>query len=220
MLYAKTIKVVPQILADLGLVAWATLWVFLGIKVHGVFLLLTHPAFATQESAQMLSDLFLGAAQSVHDVPVVGSLLEPPLDSFGSTMASLVAATMTFIHFVQITAVVLGIIVVAVPVVLYLWKWLPWRFAFVREATAGKRLIPADASPEFFALRAIAGAPMRDLARITPDPMGAWNRGDPEVIRRLANLELRRTGLKLPRPRTGVKMISDLNADASDKDLR
>ena len=54
-----------------------------------------------------------------------------------------------------------------------------------------------DVASELFALRAIANAPIRDLVKITKDPMGAWKSGDMDIIRKLANLELREDGLSL-----------------------
>jgi hypothetical protein len=44
---------------------------------------------------------------------------------------------------------------------------------------------------------------MRVLARVSDDPAGAWRARDPEVVRRLAELELADVGLRpkrLPRP--------------------
>ncbi len=40
--------------------------------------------------------------------------------------------------------------------------------------------------------------PMHVLARISDDPVAAWRRGDQQVIDALAEVELRRNGLRLP----------------------
>ena len=138
-------------------------------------------------------------------VPVLGTVLSPPLSTFSQGMSSLVVALQHFVHFVDVSSIVVATIVVVVPVGYYLWKWFPWRFSFVREATAGKKLLPGENCAELFALRAIANSPMRDLAKITNDPMGAWMDGDEEIIRKLAQLELRRDGLTLPKKRTDLR---------------
>jgi hypothetical protein len=39
---------------------------------------------------------------------------------------------------------------------------------------------------------------MHKLAKISDDPVTAWREGDTAVITRLADLELRSTGLRLP----------------------
>jgi hypothetical protein len=41
---------------------------------------------------------------------------------------------------------------------------------------------------------------MHRLAKISDDPVGAWREGDTTVIAQLADLELRSTGLKGPKP--------------------
>ena len=69
---------------------------------------------------------------------------------------------------------------------------MPRRVRFVLQASAGSevhRLVTADL--ELFALRAMANQPMHRLARVSADPVRAWREGDPDVVRRLAMLELR-----------------------------
>ena len=76
--------------------------------------------------------------------------------------------------------------------------WLVLRGRFVRRASAAQRFIDNAADLDLFALRAMAGQPMRKLAAISSDPTGAWRRGDEATIRSLALLELRDTGLRPP----------------------
>ena len=199
MFYATTRKKVPQILSDLGLVLWCVLWGYLSSKVRQLILLFAVPAQDAQGSASDLAASMDSAASSMDGVPILGAVLSPPLNAFSDGLGSLVVTLQHYVRFVDVSSIVVATVVVVVPVAYYLWKWLPWRFTFVREATAGKKLLPAEASAELFALRAIAHAPMRELARITDDPMGAWRRGDEAVIRKLADLELRRDGLRLPK---------------------
>ena len=61
-----------------------------------------------------------------------------------------------------------------------------------------QRFIDESADLDLFALRALARQPMHLLARISPDPAGAWRRSDPGVVRELALLELRTVGLHPP----------------------
>ena len=44
----------------------------------------------------------------------------------------------------------------------------------------------------------MASQPMHILATVTDDPVKAWRSGDTAVINRLAELELRRSGLRMP----------------------
>ena len=79
-----------------------------------------------------------------------------------------------------------------------LWFYLPSRLRFVRRATAGQRYLDSGADLDLFALRAMAHQPLHVLAGIDADPAGAWRRGDPDVVDRLARLELRSVGLRPP----------------------
>ena len=202
MLYASTKKVVPQALSDIGLVLWTVLWIFLAVKVRDLVRLIGVPAVKARDGAQNMSRSLYETASSVHGVPVLGDVLTPSLNSFGTALATMAVTAQQFINFVNTSAIVLATLVFAVAFGVYLWKWVPWRFEFVREATAGRKLIPADAADRLFALRAMANAPMHELVKITRDPMGAWQRGDTAVIRKLADLELARDGLRLPRTKS------------------
>jgi hypothetical protein len=65
-------------------------------------------------------------------------------------------------------------------------------------ARAAQAFLDEGADLDLFALRAMATQPMHVLAAISPDPVGAWRAGDRSVIDRLAEVELRRSGLTLP----------------------
>ena len=83
--------------------------------------------------------------------------------------------------------------IVLIVVVVYL----PLRYRFIRQATAGRRFVRSTDDLDLFALRAMARQPLHRLARISEDPVGAWRRGDPRVVRDLAALELRDSGLSM-----------------------
>ena len=76
--------------------------------------------------------------------------------------------------------------------------WAVLRGRFIRRATAAQRFIDEAADLDLFALRAMARQPMSRLARVCDDPAGAWRRSDQEMIRALAVLELRDSGLRPP----------------------
>jgi len=195
MFYASTKKVVPQALSDAGLVIWTGLWIFLAVKLRGLIRLIAVPAEKARDGALDMSQSLYNSANSLHGIPVLGDVL----NSFGTALNGLAVTAQQFVSFINISSIVVATLVFAIAFGLYLWKWVPWRFQFVREATAGRKLLPADAADRLFALRAMANAPMHELVKITRDPMGAWQRGDEAVIRKLADLELARDGLKLPR---------------------
>jgi hypothetical protein len=92
---------------------------------------------------------------------------------------------------------VLGSVTIAIPVLFALLIWLPPRIRFARRATAARKFIDEAADLRLFALRAMANQPMHRLAAISDDPVEAWEANDEGVIRQLATLELRSTGIRL-----------------------
>ncbi len=103
----------------------------------------------------------------------------------------------------QTLAFWLGIAVALIPILIALAVYLPPRIRFVRRATAGKRFLDSTADLDLFALRAMTNQPLHVLARVSDDPAGGWRDRDPDVVRRLAELELRDCGLHAPRELVG-----------------
>ena len=70
-----------------------------------------------------------------------------------------------------------------------------------RDAEWGERFfhLTDPDGHELLALRALANGTLADLAGVGGDPVAAWRRGDPLVMRRLAGLELKRAGVRPPR---------------------
>ncbi len=85
------------------------------------------------------------------------------------------------------------------PVVIVVLFWLVARLRFARRAGAAQRFVDGAPDLDLFALRAIANQPMPRLAKVSHDPAGAWRRGDPEVVRALAVLELKECGIRPPK---------------------
>jgi hypothetical protein len=71
------------------------------------------------------------------------------------------------------------------------------RIRFARRASNARRLVSAGAGVDLLALRALAGQRLTSLTAIDPDPMAAWRRGDDAVMRSLAALELKSSGVRL-----------------------
>jgi hypothetical protein len=114
------------------------------------------------------------------------------------SLQSIIDAADDQVAAVERAASLLGWLVFLIPVVLLLVLWLPARIRFFLRARAAQRFLDADADLDLFALRAMVGQPMHVIAAISDDPVAAWRRGDREVIRALAGIELRRTGLNPP----------------------
>jgi hypothetical protein len=192
-----------QVLADLFFVAWLVAWAWIGTEVHDGTIELAGPARQTDSSATSMAEQLRDAGGRLGEAPLVGDELALPFDKAASGADGIAAAGRDTVEAVERLALLLGLSVALIPILVAAAVHLPMRWRFVREATAGARFIDAREDLDLFALRALANQPMRVLARVSDDPAGAWRARDPEVVRRLAELELAEVGLrpgKLPGP--------------------
>lgn len=211
-LYADTsARRTLQIVGDLTLVVWVWLWISIAEKVHDSTLRLSTPGHKIDASASDLASRLRDAGKTVAKVPFVGDDARAPFDGAGRAATGLSEAGRQQVEAVQSLAHWLGLAVALIPILALLLFYLPQRITFVRRATAGQRFLDAGADLDLFALRAMAHQPLHVLARVDPDPAGAWRRGEAAVIDELAGLELRSVGLRVPaglssRPRPGGRV--------------
>jgi hypothetical protein len=189
-----------QLAADVGLLAWAVLWVLVARAVHGAVLALAGPGEAVADLGRSISETMGSAAGAAEDVPVVGDELASPFDALGSAGGSVTGAGQGAADAVSTLAAVLAVALVLLPVGWLLVRWLSWRLGWLREATAAERLLRYGAGGtvdlELLAARAMATAPLPQLARLPAGTGAGWRAGDPVALRALAGLELRRLGLR------------------------
>lgn len=187
-----------QMLGDLLLIGWVYLWVRVAGVVHDATLSLAAPGEEIADAGSGLADKLRDAGRTVGEVPFVGDEVRAPFDGAGGAADRIAAAGQAQVEAVQTLAFWLGLSVGAIPILIALGIYLPMRWRFIRTATAGRRFIDSSDDLDLFALRAMANQPLHRLAKISDDPAGAWRRRDLEVVRRLAALELRDSGLSVP----------------------
>ena len=188
-----------QLGADLGLVAWAVLWVLVARVVHKAVLVLAGPGEAVADLGRSISDSMSSAAGAAQDVPFVGDELATPFDALGNAGGTVTDVGETASDAVHTLAAVLAVVLVVLPVGWLLVRWLPWRVRWARDAGAAARLAGSSAPDlELLAARAMATAPLPRLARLPAGTGSGWRAGDPAALRALAGLELERLGLRTP----------------------
>lgn len=185
-----------QVLADLLFVAWLVLWVWIGTAVHDGTAQLAEPARQTDSAATSMAEQLRDAGGQLGEAPLVGDELAVPFDRAADASDGIAAAGRDTVEAVEQLALLLGLSVALIPILIVSAIHLPLRWRFIRQATAGARFIDASEDLDLFALRALANQPMHVLARISDDPAGAWRARDPDVVRRLAALELADAGLR------------------------
>ncbi|WP_199424635.1 hypothetical protein [Actinotalea solisilvae] len=187
-----------QVVGDLLVAAWVLVWALVGRAVHDAVAELAAPGRTLEDAGTSLESGLQQAGERVADVPLVGDDLRAPFDSAGEAAGTLTQAGVDIQDGVAQAATVAGWSVALWPVVVVLGAWVWARVRFARRSTSARRLVAAGADLDLFALRALARMPLATLARVSDDPAGDWRRGDEDVVRRLAALELRSVGVRLP----------------------
>src|SRR4051795_4567281 len=187
-----------QLLTDLFFLLWLVAWVWVGHVVQHGTMQLSVVGQQTDRSASSLASGLTSAGDSLRDLPVVGGGVSAPFDQMSSASQALAEAGRQQVTAVHRLAWVLGISIATIPILTVGIFFVPTRWRFAREATAGARFIDTAEDLDLFALRALARQPMHVLARVSDDPAGAWRGRDPAVVNALAALELRDCGLRVP----------------------
>lgn len=185
-----------QLTGDLVVLVWIVLWAVLGHAVHDATLNLAEPGHRVESASTSLADRLDATGNAVGDLPVVGGAAAEPLQQAGKAAEQLADAGRAQVRAVERLANWLGWSVALIPILGALLLYLPPRIRFVRRAAAGRALVDSAADLDLFALRALAHQPLARLAAISEDPAAAWRERDPEVVGRLAALELAAVGLR------------------------
>lgn len=187
-----------QVVGDLLVLAWVVVWALVGRAVHDAVAQLAAPGRTLEDAGTSLESGLQQAGERVAEVPLVGDDLRAPFDSAGEAAGTLTQAGVDLQDGVAQAATVAGWSVALWPVVVVLGAWVWARLRFARRSASARRLVAAGTDLDLFALRALARMPLATLARVSDDPAGDWRRGDERVVRRLAALELRSAGVRLP----------------------
>ncbi|MBE3000884.1 hypothetical protein IDM40_19620 [Nocardiopsis sp. HNM0947] len=198
-LYAERhLRAAAQITSDLLALAWTAFWVLAALSLHEMIMSLARPGELLESAGSDMTDHMSTAAENVEQVPMAGEALATPFTSVGEAGESLSSAGTSFQESIGTLALVLPLLTAALPVLLLAATWFPARARWVARANSARRLRHLDpgARERLLALRALSSAPAGHLAGVHEDPAGAWHDAEPAAVRDLADLELRRLGLK------------------------
>jgi hypothetical protein len=186
-----------QIVVDLLAVAFIAAWIWLGALVYSLVIGLTDFGVQMEKAGAGFRDTMTDVGDNLGGVPLIGSGIRGPFDSASSAGATLEAAGASQQVAVQNLATGLGLGIAVLPVLAILVVWLVPRIRFARRASHAKGLVSAGVGLDLLALRALSNQRLPVLASIDADPAGAWRRGDASVMRSLAALELKSSGVRL-----------------------
>lgn len=193
-----------EIGADVVTLLWLTIWISLGVRLYGFLAHLAGAGRLVSEGGQGISGAGETIGSAIEGVPLIG---EGAADGVRGALAGAGAPLITFgtdlERLLIIVSALLGLLLVAVAVVPWLNRYLPWRIAKWRRLNAASRAIrgsrrgrdpiPEAAIQSLLASRAIHRLEYDELLEFTPDPFGDWIAGNHE---RLARAELDRVGLR------------------------
>jgi hypothetical protein len=187
-----------QVGADVGMLAWVVIWVLVARAVHAAVLVLAEPGRAVEDLGRSVAGNMNSAADAAEGVPLVGDELAAPFGSLADASGAVSGAGRSAQDAVDTLATVLAVVLVLLPVGWLLLRWLPARLRYAREAGAARRLLAGTPDLEILAARALATAPLPQLAALPAGTGAAWRAGEPSAVRALAGLEVGRLGLRLP----------------------
>lgn len=186
--------------ADLATLVWVVFW---GGIVWQLFQFLAGFAEAGRTIRAGGDGLVQGGrdlGESLAGLPLVGSQVRDiardaiggagrPLSEFGTELE----------QFIFVVAIVLALLLALVTLGPWLTRYLPWRWARLRQLRAAHRAIRtapgkgAAGIERSLAMRAVSRLDYADLLEFTPDPLGDWVSGRHD---RLARAELASVGLR------------------------
>lgn len=197
----RPLRCAGQVLADVLVVSWTALWIWIAVAVHSAVVALGSAGYRLRDAADGVATHLREAGDVATRVPLAGDRLATPLVSAGGAASDVAGAGRQLADGVNSAALPVTLTLLVLTVLPIVVPWLLARGRYARRAGATAELARSPAGTRLLALRALAGAPPRRLIAVDADPVSAWTREDPGVTATLAALELQRTGLRAPKPR-------------------
>jgi hypothetical protein len=199
--YATTpTRLLAQLISDLVVIAWTTVWVLVGMAVHSAVSTIADFGRQVEGGANGIAGNLDSAGDGANSVPLIGDTLSKPLTAAGNAAREIAGAGHTLGVTASWLAWLLALAVAAPPILAIAMPWLFLRVRFFRRKWTALTLARTPAGEQLLALRALANRPLAKLAAIHADPVGAWRSYDAVAIHGLAALELQAAGV---RPRRG-----------------
>ena len=186
-----------QIIGDVLALAAIAAWVWLGITVYQLVENLAAFGVQMEEAGAGFKETMTEVGETLGGIPLIGGGIRAPFDGASGAGGALETAGQSQQVAVNQLATGLGLGIAALPIIMILVLWLIPRIRFVRRAGRARAIVNTGTGIDLLALRALATQRISELSAVDPDPMAAWRRGDERVMRALAQLELKSSGVRL-----------------------
>jgi hypothetical protein len=187
-----------QVLGDVVAVALVVAGIVVAVALHDAIAALKGVGAEVERSGRDFSSTMTDIGDRLAGVPLIGGGISAPFGSASDAGGTLAGAGQQWQQGVETLATLVGWTVAALVVLVVLLGWIRPRLVGAVRRAAVARLATAAASLDLLALRALATRPAKAVLSVDDDAVAAWRSGDAEVIRRLAALELRASGVRLP----------------------
>lgn len=190
-----------ELIADLATWAWVALWTVIGVRIHDALSAFAEAGRVLQGGGRNIQGAGAQLGDALQGVPVIGGGIDSlATGAFDTAGAPIIQAGQELESLLIFVARLLALLVVAVMLVPWLARYIPWRaerLATVRAAHRAIRRAPVDVSASTMqralATRAINRLTYPELLEYTSDPFGDYAAGH---YGRLAKAELASVGLR------------------------
>lgn len=205
-----------EIAADVATLVWVVVWVNFGLRLYGALSELAVAGSDISGAGSGIQDAGTAIGDALSNLPLIGEGAGELVEgAFGAAGDPLVTAGQSLEQILLTIAAILGLLLVAIALIPWLNRYLPWRYGRWRRLHAAGRAIhqhraaedPTGAAPSaqhpemtrLLASRAIHRLEYATLLEFTPDPLGDFMAGHYD---QLARAEMASGGLR-PRAEPG-----------------
>jgi hypothetical protein len=190
-----------EMIADIATWAWVALWSVIGWRIYSAIAGYAEAGRVLASGGTRLQGAGVDLGGALAGVPLVGEQIQKlSTDSFRTAGEPLIFVGTQLEGLILLVATLLGILVVAVMLIPWLSRYVPWRarrLIALRAAHRAIRRAPHGGSESgierLLASRALHRLSYTELLEETPDPFGDFLSGRYE---RLARAELASVGLR------------------------
>ena len=187
-----------QVLGDVVAIVVIVVGIVVAVAIHNAIAAFKSIGADVERSGSDFSSTMSDIGDRLSGVPLIGGGISAPFTTASDAGGTLADAGTNWQSGVEHLATLVGWTVAALVVLVVLVGWVRPRLVAAVRRAAIARLAAASPSLDLLALRALATRPAKAVTKLDEDVVAAWRRGDPEVIRRLAALELKASGVRLP----------------------
>jgi hypothetical protein len=190
-----------EIVADIATWAWVALWTIIAARLYGTLAGFAEAGRAIRRGGVGIETAGVDLGRSLAGIPLVGQQAgDLARSAFGTAGEPFVYVGEQLEQLLLMIAALLGLIVLAVTLIPWLTRYVPWRarrLAHLRAAHRVIRVAPKDVSKSVIqkqlASRALHRLTYGELLQHSPDPFGDFTHGRYD---RLARAELESVGLR------------------------